>query len=979
MRFECRLKSDLAIPNWKRALCSGAGLLFLLAHSTTRGQSADVLPTGKALTPAAAAGSTFQYLNPHNPLAPGLTVNGAAAVAVSPDGRWLAILTSGYNTFADQAGTFPPELSTEYLFLFDIRENTPKQVRAFPIRTTLQGLSWAPSSHQVYVSGGTDDRVLEFITDGETFHPGRIFLLGHRTWVGGPPDALGGKGCGCAVSAVSVSPDGRLLLAANYMNDSASLIDLASGRVVAEQDLRPGIIDKAQRGRPGGSYPRAIAWISPIRAYIASERDREVIALSVRSNRITVMMRTKVTGQPVALAANRNGSRLYVALDTSSQVGVIDTDRNRLIEFIDVTAPAVLYQNKNRLGGADTNAVTLMPDQRVLLVSNGGENAIAVVKLGDKAAGESSNRPDEADEEHDPEERSEVVGLIPTGWYPAGVATSLDGRRWFAVNGKSPTGPNVSWCTEADVSRPGCLPAKHAHTPYNSHITFAENAHIEQLEKGGFLALPAPSALELARLTKVVAHNNRMDAPDRFDANEETFSFLRSHIKHVIYIMKENRSYDQILGDLKGANGDPRLTLFPEKITPNHHAIARNFVALDNTLVSGEGSIQGFMWTYSGQTNDHDERVEPLGYVGRASIDGYGSNRGINMGLASSEERHAQFAPSPLDPDILPGTHDVNAPDGPDGMEGRGTLWDLALRNGLTIRNYGLSPDPHNDLSGYDCVDHCQVRPPVHDAFQEGVRVYWSSKASLIPFSDPYFRPFMPAYPDFWRVKEWKREFDEFSRTGTLPNLTMMWLGNDHIGWFGQAIDGVNTPETQMADNDYALGMVVDAVAHSPFAKNTLIVSIEDDAWDGWDHVEAHRTVALFAGAYVRNRAVVSTRYTTVNVLKTVEEVLGVSPIGLNDALASPMLDVFDRSAANWSYTSIVPDILRSTELPLPAGEHNSRSTPAHPARYWERAMAGQNFSGPDRTNPVTFNRALWRGLKGSMRYPVTRQNNDLH
>src|SRR5579863_1380198 len=252
MRFECRLKSDLAIPNWKRALCSGAGLLFLLAHSTTRGQSADVLPTGKALTPAAAAGSTFQYLNPHNPLAPGLTVNGAAAVAVSPDGRWLAILTSGYNTFADQAGTFPPELSTEYLFVFDIRENTPKQVRAFPIRTTLQGLSWAPSSHQVYVSGGTDDRVLEFITDEETFHPGRTFLLGHRTWVGGPPDALGGKGCGCAVSAVSVSPDGRLLLAANYMNDSASLIDLASGRVVAEQDLRPGIIDKAQRGRPGG-------------------------------------------------------------------------------------------------------------------------------------------------------------------------------------------------------------------------------------------------------------------------------------------------------------------------------------------------------------------------------------------------------------------------------------------------------------------------------------------------------------------------------------------------------------------------------------------------------------------------------------------------------------------------------------------------------------------------------------------------------
>jgi DNA-binding beta-propeller fold protein YncE len=980
MRSVYGMRSNSAVANWKAAMRWGIGWLLLVGLGAATGQRIDELPTGKALTPAAAAGSTFQYLNPHNPLAPDLTVNGAAAVAVSPDGSWLAIMTSGYNTFADPSGGFPPGLSTEYLFVFEIRETTPRQVQAFPIRTTLQGLSWAPSSRQLYVSGGTDDAVLEFTWDGGAFKVGRTFCLGHKKWVGGPPDALGGKGCGCAVSAVSVSPDGRRLLVANYMNDSVSLLDLGSGRMIAEQDLRPGVIDRTHRGRAGGSYPRAVAWISGSRAYAASERDREVIALSVGSASVAVASRTKVPGQPVALTANRSGSRLYVALDTSSQVGVIDTRHNNLIELIDVVAPPALFQNKKRLGGANTNAVTLTPDERILLISNGGENAIAVVKLGDRAAGptdDHAKKVDRADREDESDDVSRVVGLIPTGWYPAGAATSKDGKTWFVVNGKSPTGPNISWCTEADRSRATCLPDKHAHTRYNSRITFAENDHIEQLEKGGFLTLPAPSPLELARLTKLVAHNNHMDEPDKTRGDEQTFLFLRDHIKHVIYIMKENRSYDQILGDLAGANGDPRLTLFPEKITPNHHAIARNFVTLDNTLVSGEGSIQGFMWTYSGQTNDHNERVEPLGYVGRASIDGYGSNRGINMGLATSEERHAQYASSPVDADILPGTHDVNAPDGPDGMGGLGTLWDLALRSKLSIRNYGLSPDPHNDLGGYDCVDHCQAQPLVHDAFHEGVRVYWPSKASLVPFSDPYFRPFMPAYPDFWRVKEWKREFDEFSRRGSLPNLMTMWLGNDHIGWFGQAIDGVNTPETQMADNDYALGIVLEAVAHSPFAKDTLVISIEDDAWDGWDHVEAHRTVALFAGPYVRQHAVVSTRYTTVNVLKTVEEILGIEPIGLNDALAFPMSDVFDSNAATWSYEAIVPDVLRSTELPLPAGDHVSTSVPAHSARYWTRLMSGQDFSGPDRINPATFNRALWRGVKRGMAFPGSSVRRD--
>jgi hypothetical protein len=198
----------------------------------------------------------------------------------------------------------------------------------------------------------------------------------------------------------------------------------------------------------------------------------------------------------------------------------------------------------------------------------------------------------------------------------------------------------------------------------------------------------------------------------------------------------------------------------------------------------------------------------------------------------------------------------------------------------------------------------------------------------------------------------------------------LIQLGNDHLGAFDIAIDGVNTPETQMGDNDYALGQIVETVNKSPFAADTLIVSIEDDTWDGPDHVNAFRSVALLAGPYVRHHALVSTRYTTVSIVKTIEEILGLEPIGLNDALAAPMSDVFDPGVTSWSYRGIIPEMLRSTQLPLPPAEHACNVTPKRPSAYWAKAMAGQDFSGVDRANPLTFNRALWRGLKGDAPYP---------
>jgi hypothetical protein len=243
----------------------------------------------------------------------------------------------------------------------------------------------------------------------------------------------------------------------------------------------------------------------------------------------------------------------------------------------------------------------------------------------------------------------------------------------------------------------------------------------------------------------------------------------------------------------------------------------------------------------------------------------------------------------------------------------------------------------------------------------------------LITRADTNWPTEWPEQPDFFRLREFQREFAQFSDKNSAPSLMLMFLGGDHLGTFDKAGYGVNTPETQFADNDYAVGSIVETVAKSPFAKDTLVITIEDDASDGPDHVDAERTVALFAGPYVRQHAVISTRYTTVNVVKTIEEILGMGPIGLNDAFAVPMSDIFDQNAATWSYKAIVPNVLRSTRLPLPPDSHAKVDHPSHPAAYWTRAMAGQDFSAPDRIEPLTFNRALWRGIKGDTPYPDRR------
>ena len=932
----------------------GAGLALALPAWAD-----DITPTGQVLTPTAAPGAIFQPLNPDLPGDPAFIAGQAAAVALSPDGRTLLILTSGFNRIYGADGKFIPDRSNEYVFVWDVSGASPVKRQVIQVPNAFQGLAWTPAGDRFFVAGGVNDNVIEFVRGATGYAAGRTFALGHKLGLGllAQPESAG----------LAVSPDGRRLLVANIQNDSVSLIDLVSGAIV-EQDLRPGVIDPARRGEPGGTFPRAVAWTSNGRAYVASERDREIISLRVSPGALRVGLRIRTAGQPVALVKGA-GDRLFAALDNTDGVAVIDTAANQIVETIPT---AGLGTRGRALGGAGSNALALAPDGRTLFVTNGGENALAVVRLDDRASGRGPARAERRDRDRDGDEdegggaagASAVVGLIPTGWYPTAVAVRPDGRQVYVVNGKSNTGPVPLTCR-----------TNLATTKESQYACQGANQYVWQREKAGFLTLSPPSATQMAALTARVAANNHVfGRPSAADIDK--LAFLKAHIHHVIYIVKENRTYDQVLGDLEVGDGDPKLTVFGAAMTPNQHALARQFVDLDSFFDSGESSNTGWNWSVASRTNDWTEREAPINYAGRGlNYDQEGANRGVNVGLATTEERLKVNPVTPKDPDILPGARDVAAPDGPGGDSEHGYLWDQALKSGLSVRNWGF----YGDLTLY-FVPGPDRMPLEREPWKTGLKVFTPAKASLMSISDRYFRGFDQSFPDFWRFKEWEREFDGFVAAGTAPNLMLVRLAHDHTGNFGRGLDGVTTVETELADNDYAVGLVVEKVAHSPFAGDTLIFVVEDDAQDGPDHVDAHRSIAFVAGPYVKHRAVISHRYATVNLVRTIEEVLGIGPMGLNDALAEPMAEVFDTAQADWSFSAHVPAVLRTTALPLPAAQAAEAGCPvkSRSAAYWAAAMAGQNFAEEDRLDTARFNLALWQGLKGRTPYPAVRDGRDL-
>jgi YVTN family beta-propeller protein len=879
---------------------------------------------------------------------------------LSPDGTTLAILCAGQNSLIDAAGNTDVANSTQYIFLYDVSgANQGKPVLSQVIQQTNAhvGLVFSPDG-KLYAAGGKDDAVYVYAKTGEAWSRTSTIKLG-----------------------LGISADGATLVVANNYNDSISVIDTATGAVRYEHDLRPySANNEGIAGGVGGTYPFAVVVKGNRTAYVSSDRDREIVVIDIGSATAgRLVKRIKLDGSALGMTLDAAGSKLFVAEDNADQVAVIDTASNAVVMKIDARAPAGILPGSHdeaddegdgdgpslRHTGAATFAVTLSRDGKTLYAVNAGANSLAVIPL----QGPNANR---------------VAGLIPTAYEPHDVSFSADGRWMYVVNGKSITGPNPGRLAGSTANITFTFPGGPPAGPAAAAAARAANQYQFQLERASLVSAPVPAAEDLERLTEQAAANNFYGAQREED--QEVMAFLRQRIKHVIYIVKENRTFDQILGDLNnGSEGRKDLTQFPESITPNFHNLARQFVTLDNFMDPGDGSMDGWSWSLQGRVTNMETITQQINYasVNRGlSYESEGTNRGVPVNFGTVAERDAAGGPAGTKnysagtagvpggtANVLTGTGNHASTDAPFGLQ-KGYIFNAVLQAGGSVRNYGFLVNNIGSIG--------TKASPVSDPFAAGVVQVAPLEPSLAAVTDVYFRGYDQNYPDLWRYNEWKREFDQFVKRGELPSLSLMRVSHDHMGSFGTALGGVNTPETQQADDDLAVGLLVQAVSESPIAADTLIIVTEDDCQDGPDHVDSHRATAYVVGPYVKQGAVVSTRYSQVNALRTIEDVLGTQHMNLNTAFQRPMAEVFDvKSSGRWSYQAEASTVLKTTALAqAPRGlevrfAKGPDVKPKHGARYWAKVTAGFDFSDADRVPPGKFNKVLWDGLMSGKPYPA--------
>ncbi|MFY9719718.1 MAG: hypothetical protein WAK16_08735, partial [Candidatus Cybelea sp.] len=834
-----------------RRLLLPAALLCTLG-SVTPSPSRDpvegaLLPTGMRITPLVAPGAQMTRLTTGLRADGNADASGAMSLALSPDGATLLLLTSGYNYqyyYPDGRDIRFPVRDpltgaiskvttdlTQWIFVYRVAADGSLQVaQRISIPDAFFGLAWAPDGSRFYVSGGIDDRVAVYARRGDTFEfDAPEILLGHNTNQTAPlpnydggilAQTAAGKRAGnlaigfSAVSAgLALSADGRTLAVANLQNDSLSLADTQTRKILREIALyRP---DSHQAH---GEYPYGVAfWQTPAgaqRYYVSSLRDGEVDAIQLGGNE-PVTSRIALGGEPNALLLAHDGSKLYVANGDRDEIEVIDTATDRLASRISVDRPGQRYR------GANPNGLALDERAQRLYVTLGGENAVAVVNLQTK----------------------QVVGRIPTGWYPTSLAAF--GGKLAITDAKGLGGPNPD--------------LQESRVPSRQHDPQHRDQYVLDLEKADLLTLPVPDDVALETLSRDVDSNNHFVASR---SASPVIAALSHKIHHVIFIMKENRTYDQVLGDLKGANGDPALVSFPYPIAPNHHELASQFVTLDNFYTSGDVSADGWNWSLQGRANEYTTRLVPLAYASNGMpYDWSGTNRSVNTAMPDVGG-HDQFdarITTLLDPSgsstILSGTKNVAE---------TGYIWDAVLRAGKSLRHYGM----YADATYYQMGAPLYI-PIVRDAYAQRARQAAPERPALFGHTDPYYRGWDLNTPDRYRYEEWKREFDGYVRNGNLPAFEAVCLMMDHFGQFKTNVAGLNTPYLEMSDDDYALGLLVQAVSHSRYWNDTAIFVLEDDSQGGPDHVDSHRSIAYAISAYTRRHTVVHTRYNTVAMLKT--------------------------------------------------------------------------------------------------------------
>lgn len=702
-------------------------------------------------------------------------------------------------------------------------------IDSIPIGKSWVGLVFSEDGKYLYASGGNDNVIIKYAVKKDHLSPADTFKLG-KPW----PVKI-------SVAGIAVDDAKRRLYAVTNENNALYIIDTESKRTLSSTPL-------------GGEGYTCILSPDHKTLYVTCWGCDKVVVFNTDSQMITGTI--TVGDNPNDMCITKNGQFLFVANANDNSVSVIDTRQMKVVESLN----SALYPGSP--SGSTTNGVALSSDEKTLYIANADNNCLAVFDV--SVPGSSKGK-----------------GFIPAAWYPTCVRVAKD--LILVSNGKgltsmaNPYGPNPMRRGSEVTYEKGGRDVK------------IKEQYIGGLFIGTLGIIKTPDDKQLGTYSQAVYKNTP------YVKDKEMLSDCAagnpvpqkvgdpSPIRHIFYVIKENRTYDQVLGDMKQGNGDPDLCLFGENITPNEHAIAREFVLLDNFYVNGEVSADGHNWSMGGYATDYLEKTWPTSYGGRG-------------GLYSAE-----------------GSREI-------ANNKNGFLWDMCQRNGVSYRTYGEF-----------MADNGKPNIPV-----------------LKNHYCPYFTPWDQMVRDTIRFSQWKRDFDSLLAINAVPQLNTIRFINDHTQGLSK---GRPSPFAQVADNDLAVGMFVDYLSHSSIWNNSLVLVVEDDAQNGPDHVDAHRSTAYLAGGYVKKGFVDHTAYTTTGLLRTMELILGLPPMTQYDAAAMPL----------WRSLNNVSDhpVFNARPSLVDLNERNTAEN------KWQQMSETFDFTAEDKVNDAQFNEVIWKAVKG--------------
>ena len=716
----------------------------------------------------------------------------------------------------------------------DVAAKKQRIVSRITVEQAFVGLCFAPDGGTLYASGGEFEVVHAF-----TFDDG---LLSHHRKLEVAPEKET-----FIVGGLAIDGDSKTLCAAGTWGDAVCLLPLDK-----PADRRRVALDK-------GSYPyTCLPEPKGKRVFVSLWGQSAVAVIDRVDGKVVATWKTK--SHPTEMALSPDGKTLFVACSNSTQVSVLDAAHNGdALETIN----CALYPNAP--SGNTPNSLCLTPDGEMLFVANADANNVAVFKVTEPG-------------------KSQPLGFIPVGWYPTSVRYNAADKRLYVANGKGLT-------SRANPQGPG---------PTTNNRIGPIQQYIAGLMQGTLSIIDVPTPQKMSAYSKQAyacspLREDQQATGKRTDDNPIPKKLGDTGpIKHCIYVIKENRTYDQIFGDVKEGNGDPDLCLFGAKVTPNHHKLAKEFVLLDNFYVDGEVSADGHQWSMGAYATDFVEKIWPLTYRG-----------------------------SPLKKlNIYPSEGNLDAIARPSG----GYLWDRCAEANVSYRSYG------------EWIQNGKKPGDPATALVKALEGHF----------DPHFVGWDLDYADVKRADRFIEELGGFEKDGQMPSLTILRLPNDHTA--GTKV-GALTPTAMIADNDSAVGKVVEAVSKSKFWKDTAIFVLEDDAQNGPDHVDAHRSVALVVSPYTKRNHVDSTMYSTSSMLRTMELILGLKPMSQFDAAAAPMYGSFQAKPDLTAYQHVVPDV--------DLKEKNQ-------ATAWGASISEKfDLTKEDAVDDLLLNEVIWHSVKG--------------